>query len=121
VLLLNSNLARPTLERLLRAAGAAVDRVVAYRTVPASGGVDLPAMLAAGEVDAITFASGSAARNFAARIGPETLEQARRAVIACIGPVTAQVARECGLPAAVVAREATEEGLVQALIDETSM
>lgn len=118
VLLLNSDLARPTLARLLHGAGATVERVIAYRTVPASGGPDLPALLAEDKIDAITFASGSAVRFFVERIGPEALEHARRIVIACIGPVTAEAARAAGLPPTVVAAQATEEGLVEALIDE---
>jgi len=37
--------------------------------------------------------------------------------VACIGPVTASAARECGLPVDVVAREYTVSGLVEALCE----
>ena len=115
VLLLNSAIARPALAQLLTEAGASVERVVAYRTVTASGGADVPGMLAAGTVDAITFTSGSTVRAFAERVGATGTSQARRTVIACIGPVTAQAARERGLEPTVVAANSTAEGLVEAL------
>jgi uroporphyrinogen-III synthase len=115
VLLLNSAIARPALAALLAEAGAHVERVVAYRTVTASGGADVLALLAAGEVDAITFTSSSTVRAFAERVGAAGLGHARRTTIACIGPVTAQAARDQGLPPTVVAATSTVEGLVAAL------
>jgi uroporphyrinogen-III synthase len=115
VLLAQAELARPVLREQLQQAGALVDAVVAYRTVPATGGADLPALLAAGQIDAITFTSSSTVRFFVQRIGPAALEHAHRVVIACIGPVAAQTAAEVGLPPAVVADPSTVEGLVDAL------
>jgi uroporphyrinogen-III synthase len=117
VLLAQANLARPVLYEHLQQAGAQVDAVVAYRTVNASGGaIDMPALLAQGGVDAITFTSGSTVRAFVQRIGAEALPHARQAVIACIGPVTAQAAEEASLPPDVVAETSTVEGLVAALV-----
>ncbi|HMQ34599.1 MAG TPA: uroporphyrinogen-III synthase [Chloroflexaceae bacterium] len=116
VLLPNAELAAPALEERLRAAGALVDRVVAYRTVPAPGGGGLAATLAAGELDAILFTSGSTARFFAEQVGPAGLEAARRAAIVCIGPSTAETCRELGLEPTAVAATSTEEGLVAALV-----
>lgn len=117
VLLANADIARPTLEERLRAAGALVDRVVAYRTVPASGGPDVPGMLLADSIAAITFTSGSTLRYFAQRVGPEAFEHARRSIIVCIGPATAAVATEMGMPPTVVASVSTEEGMVAALVE----
>ncbi|NJN65485.1 MAG: uroporphyrinogen-III synthase [Chloroflexaceae bacterium] len=116
VLLANADIARPVLHERLQTAGALVDRVVAYHTVPASGGTDLPPLLAEGAIDAITFTSGSTVRYFVQRIGPEALEHARRTVIACIGPIAADAARAAGLPPTIVASTHTEEGLVAALV-----
>jgi uroporphyrinogen-III synthase len=117
VLLPNADIARPTLEESLRAAGALVDRVAAYRTVPApAGDVDVAAMLAAGAVHAITFTSGSTARAFVERVGPAGLELARTTVVACIGPSTAAACRALGLEPQVVAEVSTEAGLLEALI-----
>jgi uroporphyrinogen-III synthase len=117
VLLANADIARPVLQERLREAGAIIDRVVAYRTVPATGGVDMPALLHAGEVDAITFTSGSTARYFVDRIGSEALVEAQNKVIACIGPIAAEGAAAVGLPATIVAQTYTEEGLVEALVE----
>jgi uroporphyrinogen-III synthase len=116
VLLAQANLSRPVLAEQLGQAGAQVDAVTAYRTVPASDGADVPALLAAGEVHAITFTSGSTVRNFAQRVGPQGINYARRVVIACIGPVTAEAAREVGLTPTLVAEESTVEGLLDALV-----
>jgi uroporphyrinogen-III synthase len=116
VLLAQANLSRPVLAEQLQQAGAQVDAVTAYRTVLASDGADVPALLAAGEIHAITFTSGSTVRNFAQRVGPHALDHARRTVIACIGPVTADVAREVGLTPTLVAAESTVEGLLDALV-----
>ncbi|MCU0490850.1 MAG: uroporphyrinogen-III synthase [Chloroflexaceae bacterium] len=116
VLLPNADIALPTAEERLRAAGALVDRVVAYRTVPASGGtVDMAALLRQGAVDVITFTSPSAARYFVGRIGPTALEDARRCTIACIGPTTAAGTRNAGLEPTLVAEVSTEEGLIAAM------
>lgn len=117
VLLANADIARPILQELLQQAGATVDRVVAYCTVPATGGEDIPRLLAEGRIDAITFTSGSTIRYFINRIGPEGLEHARTVIIACIGPVAAKTARESGLPPTIVASTYTEEGLVETLLN----
>jgi hydroxymethylbilane synthase len=116
VLLAQANLARPVLAEQLRKGGAQVDAVTAYRTMPASGGADVPALLAAGNIHAITFTSSSTVRNFVQRVGPEALNHARRTVIACIGPVTAEAAREEGLEPTLVAEPSTVEGLLDALV-----
>ena len=72
----------------------------------------------AGEVDAVTFTSSSTVRNLAALLDGD-LEALRGAVVACIGPATAEAAREAGLPPDVVAEEASVDGLVVALREDT--
>ncbi len=117
VLLANADISRPVLQEQLQQAGALVERVVAYRTVPASGGeIDLPALLKEGTVHAITFTSGSTVRYFVERIGTAALPAARQTVIACIGPITARAAEQAGLPPTIVAPTSTIEGLVEALV-----
>jgi uroporphyrinogen-III synthase len=116
ILICAADLARPTLAEQLVAAGAQVTRATAYRTVPASGGPDLAALLAQGRVDAITFGSGSAARSFVQRIGPELLPAANATRIACIGPISAEAARAAGLRVDLVAKVSTIEGLVACLV-----
>ena len=60
LLLPQSDRANPATAEILRARGASIAAVIAYRTLAGSGGVDLEALLSRGEVDALTFASPSA-------------------------------------------------------------
>ncbi len=94
----------------LRARGANVEVVVAYRTtVPEGVGERLRAALEAG-LDAVTFASPSAVEAFALLGG-----------VACsvpavvIGPSTASAARKAGFTVAATAEAATGEGLAAAV------
>jgi uroporphyrinogen III methyltransferase/synthase len=107
---------RPILAEGLRAAGARVDDVTVYRSVPAP--LDAAALrerLAHGELDALTFASPSAAKNFAAALDRASREALRGCVVAAIGPVTAEALRSLGLPPDCVAERADGEALVEAL------
>jgi uroporphyrinogen-III synthase len=61
-------------------------------------------------VDAVTFTSSSTVRGFLAG-GPVPAG----AKVICIGPITAQTARECGLTVTAVAGQYTEDGLIEAL------
>jgi uroporphyrinogen III methyltransferase / synthase len=107
---------RAVVPEALRAAGAEVHEVVVYRTLPdGSGAAAMRERLAAGEIDLITFTSGSTVRNFVELIGTEL----GRTRVACIGPVTAGVAAELGLPVHVTAAEYTAAGLVAAIVDES--
>ncbi|HLW59684.1 MAG TPA: uroporphyrinogen-III synthase [bacterium] len=108
--------ARGVLPEGLRGLGAIVDVVPVYRTVTERD--QAPAVrrrLLDGEVDAVTFTSSSTVRGFVEVLGPEAPRVGGRALIACIGPVTAATARERGLPVGLVAREYTVPGLVAAL------
>ncbi|MBC7813061.1 MAG: uroporphyrinogen-III synthase [Burkholderiales bacterium] len=117
ILLPQSAIANDVLAATLTGAGAKVTNVDAYRTVIGSGGVDLPAMLAANEVDAITFASSSAVHHFLTRLSSESgsASDVAQVTIACIGPSTAQTASECGLSVDVKSREHTLPALVAEL------
>jgi uroporphyrinogen-III synthase len=108
--------ARETLSRGLRAGGARVDAVAVYRTVAAA--VDAGALrerLVRGELDALTFASPSAAKRFAELLDDPALAAARRCVVAAIGPVTAAALRKLGLAPDCVAERASGAALVEAL------
>jgi uroporphyrinogen-III synthase len=108
VLLPQADLAEPGLADELRGRGAHVDAITAYRTV----GVRLSAaeLAEVRAVGAVVLASGSAARSLAAQGG------AGDALVACIGPKTADVARSVGLEVGLVARDATSEGIIEALV-----
>jgi uroporphyrinogen-III synthase len=113
ILLPQADIAPPRLADELRARGAIVDAIAAYRTralTPSPGEI---AELETG-VDAVVLASGSAARSFASLVAHHDL--LRRALLVCIGPKTAAQAREVGLPVGLVAPEATAEGIIQALV-----
>jgi uroporphyrinogen-III synthase len=111
VLLPQGDLARPVLADLLRGTGAAVDSVIAYENVRPE--ID-PALLSA-PFDAVTFTSSSTVQNFVDLFG-DLLSVIGTARIACIGPVTADTARELGLPVHIVAEPHTVDGLIDALI-----
>jgi uroporphyrinogen-III synthase len=110
VLLPQADLAEPHLADELRGRGAHVEAVVAYRTIlvePPMWGI-LPLRIA----DAVVLASGSACRSLAAAGGA-----GGGAMLVCIGPKTAKVAREVGLKVGLVADEATSDGIIRALVD----
>jgi uroporphyrinogen-III synthase len=117
VLLPQADLARQTLVEGLIAAGAVVTSISAYRTVRGIGGVDLPALLSDGQVDAITFTSPSTVHNFLERLRTEggKADKLRGVILACIGPTTAEAVRELGLTVTVLPAEHTLNGLVDAL------
>ena len=113
VLLPQADISDPRLADELRERGADVDPVVAYRTIqvePTLWGV-LPLRIA----DAIVLASGSAVRSLASISG--SLEGiGDSTVLVCIGPKTAAVAREVGLPVGAVADETSADGIIRALV-----
>ncbi|MFQ6044743.1 MAG: uroporphyrinogen-III synthase [Gemmatimonadales bacterium] len=107
ILLPRADIARKALADGLNAAGAEVREIAAYRTVSSRG--PRPDISGA---DAVTFSSSSTVRGFLEQ-GP--LPEGARVV--CIGPITAETARERGLDVTEVAGEYTEDGLIAALTD----
>ncbi len=119
VFLPQSDLARPVLHGRLAAAGLEVTAVAAYHTVPGSGGDNVPALLAQGQIDAVVFTSSSTVENFMARLRAESHRAPALdgVCIACIGPITARAAQALGLAVHVMPETYTLEGLVQKLAD----
>jgi uroporphyrinogen-III synthase len=115
-LLLRADIARATLCQQLIAAGASADEIPVYRTVRAEPDPTAYAQLRSG-VDIITFTSSSTVRFFFELLGAEADRIAANAVIACIGPITAQTARSLGLNVSIVAEEYTITGLMAALAE----
>ena len=99
-----------TLEQGLRAAGAAVDTVLAYHIQPAPVRPDVQDAIAAEGAHAITFTSGSSVESFETLIPGHSLHDSVAAV--CIGPVTAAVAEKIGWGQIVTAEVSTVAGLV---------
>ncbi|MBM4414964.1 MAG: uroporphyrinogen-III C-methyltransferase [Chloroflexi bacterium] len=110
---------RPELGALLRAGGASVEELAVYRTLVATEADAALLAEARTGLDAVTFASPSAVRGLVGLLGGD-VGALRGALIACIGPTTAEAAREAGLAADVVAAEPSVEGLVAALRDAFS-
>jgi uroporphyrinogen-III synthase len=115
ILLPRADIAREALAVELFNRGGIVHEIAAYRTLPAIPDARGLTELRRG-VDAITFTSSSTVRNFVALVGQSSIDDLQSA-IACIGPITAQTAREVGLRVDVMAREYTMDGLVAALED----
>jgi uroporphyrinogen III methyltransferase/synthase len=117
VLLPRAESARAELVRGLEELRATVDEVPIYRAaVPPDASPEVLAGLRAGRIDVATFTASSTVRNLVAMLGDvSALAGDGRPLIACIGPVTADTARELGLTVDVMASEYTVEGLVAAL------
>jgi uroporphyrinogen III methyltransferase/synthase len=107
--------AMPQLPKTLRSAGWTVDEVEAYRTVIAgpSDGATPEAIDRGARADAAVFASASAVRGFV------TLLAGRRLPVSavCIGPSTASEADAVGFEVITVAREASDSGLLDAVLE----
>lgn len=121
---------RETIPRQLRAAGAEVRLVAAYRTLAVPGaGARLAALVAAGEVDALTFTAPSGARLFvdawAERCGtrpPDAPPDRPLGIpagigVLALGPSTAAALRARGVAVDRVAEPYTFTGLVIALAE----
>ena len=121
ILIPRADIARDRLAEELRGAGADVTEVVAYRTIPASadpGGHDVYRMLLDRQIDAVTFASASAARNFVAMLGrDQAADLLRTTVVASIGPVTAEAAQQLDIATTVMPQRYTIPDLVDALVE----
>jgi uroporphyrinogen-III synthase len=101
----------------LRARGAVVDDVVAYRTVAGDGTEELARLVREGSVDAILFMSASSVHHLVDVLQPPDgappLGRHGPAVI-CIGPETARAAADAGVDVSAVAVEKTTSGIVDA-------
>ncbi len=96
--------------------GALVDVVAVYRNVPPPLSAEQFREALHQGADAITFTSGSTVQNFAALFpGGEAARLLGKVAVGCIGPVTADTARELGLEVAVVPEQYTIPAFVEAL------
>lgn len=125
VLLVRSSLGRRAVVDELGRRGLEVEEVHAYGLGPETDSParaalrdDLAALLRAGRVDALTFASSETVRQFMRAVGHDWLAVTpRRPAVFCIGPVTAKTSAEVGLDPSAVARDYTVDGLVEAVLD----
>jgi uroporphyrinogen-III synthase len=107
--------------RILTARGWTPEEVAAYRTVTATPEDQGAEAVRAGEFDVVIFSSASTAQGFVEIFGPPAalglgLGDDVSRMVACIGPVTAETARELGFRVDIVPAEHTSEGIVAALL-----
>ena len=113
VLLPRADIVTETLAEGLRERGWEIDDVTAYRTVRAAPpAAAIRESIKAGGFDAVCFTSSSTVRNLVGIAGkPHT-----RSIVACLGPKTAETAREFGLRVDVQPETADVPALVDALV-----
>jgi uroporphyrinogen III methyltransferase/synthase len=122
VLVPRAEVARDALPSLLANRGAEVEILPVYRAkCPPEAGEALLRLFNNEGVDVITFTSSSTVYNFVRAFPEDRLPAVLGdAEIACMGPVTADTARKLGLSVAIVAREYTTHGLVQAIAESAA-
>lgn len=110
--------AREMLPDELRKAGAQVEVLPVYQTLPvASGAEDLLAALENGEIHYVTFTSSSTVTNFLAMITPERFAAYRPKLrLACIGPVTERTLAANGFQGDIQPEDYTIPALVDAVV-----
>jgi uroporphyrinogen III methyltransferase/synthase len=111
---------RPELIQKLEERGFDVDTVEAYETVRPSEADErierARALLAKREISAVVFASSSQVENFAELFGADLAPPVK----VCIGPTTAEAARQIGIEPTKVASDQSVDGLIEALIEAFS-
>jgi uroporphyrinogen III methyltransferase/synthase len=119
ILLPRAQEARQILPVELAAMGASVREVAAYKTEQASADAqDLVERLEERTVDLITFTSSSTVKNFNALLPSGRRPELTAGVpAACIGPVTADTARQMGFDVRIEARSYTIPGLVESILE----
>lgn len=118
VLLPRADIARKVLPDTLRAMGAEVTETVAYKTISGAGNAELlKEMLEGKRIHILTFTSSSTVKNFVKKLDAANLtELLQGTVVACIGPITANTARELGLKVDIEAKEYTIDGMLAAIL-----
>jgi uroporphyrinogen III methyltransferase/synthase len=121
VLLPAADIAKDTLPNALKAMGLNVTEVDVYENVISlEGGEEALELLRQRAIYMITFTSSSTVTNLLKALellGEERpLELLRGVQIACIGPVTAQTARDSGLAVTHLAENATIDGLLRSMV-----
>ena len=109
---------RPSLEKL----GVTVDVVEAYQNVlPDISNEEIVALIHHKPVDYVIFTSPSTVNNLAVLLDSDQLSiYLPDARIACIGPVTAKAAEQCGLPVHLMPNEHTAPAIVSLLVKDSS-
>ncbi len=111
LLIFRAQEARDVLPQMLRESGRDPHVVAAYKTVIMT---DPQFAQKVEQCDILTFTSASTVQGFAKNL-TDPVRASEGKTVACIGPVTAQAARDIGLPVDLIASEFTTAGLIAAL------
>ena len=138
-LLPRADIAPQLLEEELKKLGADVNNIEAYRTESVDIDLEVLELIKNDELDLLTFTSSSTVDNFISGLEKiiknevdreknsgesnqqELWRQLKEIPAACIGPVTAEKAREYGLNVKITAAEYTIEGLFAAILEKNKL
>ncbi len=117
ILIPRAKTAREILPSKLREMGARVDVLPVYETrMPGKSKTGkIIRLLQKGEIDVITFASSSTAKNFFSMTGKDA-KLVSKSAIACIGPVTAETIRSFGIEPDIIPRRYTVQALTKEIV-----
>jgi len=117
VLIQRAESARELLPETLKEFGAVVAVFPLYNTIiPETNDTNLNEILK--DIDTITFASSSTVTNFVQILGKENLNLLENKEIICIGPITAETARNIGIKSLKTAKEYTIDGMIKILTEK---
>ncbi|HXG20466.1 MAG TPA: uroporphyrinogen-III C-methyltransferase [Methylomirabilota bacterium] len=111
--------ARAILPQALRVLGAQVDEIAVYQTIrpQETTAEPLQALFEQGKIDLVTFTSSSTVRNFVSLFPTDDIRTVLGATrVGCIGPITADTAREYGLEVAVQPSSYTVSAFAEAIV-----
>ena len=109
--------AREVIPEELARRGARVDVVPAYRTIKSASDTEgLRTMLREGQIHAVTFTSSSTVKHFLDLVGDEAEALLTGAVVASIGPITAETAARHGIVSHIVPENYTIPALAEAIV-----
>ena len=123
ILLPRSEIASKRLPRELEKSGAKVISIAAYRTVSETdlgktSGHDVYRMLLNKSIDVVTFTSASTVQNFVKSLGAEqTSDLLAATLVASIGPVTADAAKQLDIQTSIMPSVYTVPALVQEIVN----
>lgn len=119
-LLARADLVTADLAAGIRKLGAQVKEITVYRITPLvhsrALAADLQRQMLAGDIDGVTFTSGSTVHNFVKNIGLPTIRKIKHPIRwLSIGPVTSQVLKQYRMTPVTQAKVYTQEGLAGAI------
>lgn len=121
ILLPRAAKARMALPDALASAGAVVDIVPIYETVPACAEIaEVRAVLADGKLDCVAFGSSSTVENFLELLPATEIARHPETLLAAIGPVTAATLAKHGLEAGIKPQQYTIPALIAAIVEKFS-